>query len=392
MALALYIHVPFCETKCSYCNFNTYERIERLIPGYLEAVKREAAYWGAALERPATGSIFFGGGTPSWLPPVELGGVLDVVRRAFRVEEDAEITAEVNPGDAAARSLAVWREAGINRLSFGVQSLRDDELTLLTRRHSAREAVDAVARAREAGFDNVSVDLIYGLPRQTVAQWEESLEGAAALGMEHLSLYALGVEEGTPLHRDVEAGRVPAPDPDLAAEMYELAERRLAQAGYEHYEISNWAKPGRESRHNLVYWENDPFVGLGPGAHSYLPPIRFWNIRPPAEYVRRLGQPAPLPPSAAGADERNAAAIGASPVVEERRTLDEAELAAETAILKLRLASGLAEADVPSGAASVLGEFEGYGMVERADGAVRLTPKGRLLSNELFARLLPNGE
>ena len=249
-----------------------------------------------------------------------------------------------------------------------------------------------MARAREAGFDNVSVDLIYGLPRQTVAQWEESLEGAAALGMEHLSLYALGVEEGTPLHRDVEAGRVPAPDPDLAAEMYELSERRLAEAGYEHYEISNWAKPGRASRHNLTYWENDPFVGLGPGAHSYLPPARFWNIRPPAEYVRRLRQPAPLPPSAAGADERNAAAIAASPVVEERRTLDEAELAAETAILKLRLASGLADADIPPGAASVLDEFEGYGMVERAGGIVRLTPKGRLLSNELFARLLPNGE
>ena len=288
MTLALYIHVPFCETKCSYCNFNTYERIERLIPGYLEAVKREAAYWGGALERPATGSVFFGGGTPSWLPPAELAGVLDVVRRVFRVEKGAEITAEVNPGDAAARSLAVWREAGINRLSFGVQSLRDDELTLLTRRHSAREAVDAVARAREAGFDNVSVDLIYGLPRQTVAQWEESLEGAAALGMEHLSLYALGVEEGTPLHRDVEAGRVPAPDPDLAAEMYELAERRLAEAGYEHYEISNWAKPGRASRHNLAYWGERSLCGTGaggallPAAGTFLEHQAARGVRPAA--------------------------------------------------------------------------------------------------------------
>ena len=385
MALALYIHVPFCETKCAYCNFNTYERIERLIPGYLEAVKHEAGYWGGALERPTVGSVFFGGGTPSWLPPDELAGVLDAVRGVFRVENDAEITAEVNPGDAAADSLAVWREAGINRLSFGVQSLRDDELALLTRRHSAREAVEAVARARVAGFDNVSVDLIYGLPWQTVAQWEESLEGAASLGVEHVSLYALGVEEGTPLHRDVEAGRVPAPDPDLAAEMYELAERRLADAGYEHYEISNWAKPGRASRHNLTYWENGPFVGLGPGAHSYLPPVRFWNIKPPAEYVRRLGQPPSVPP---GTNEASAA-IDGSPVVEERRTLDEAELAAETAILKLRLSSGLAEPDIPLEAVTVLDEFEGYGMVERAAGAVRLTSKGRLLSNELFARLLP---
>ena len=385
MALALYIHVPFCETKCAYCNFNTYERIERLIPGYLEAVKSEAAYWGGALERPAVGSVFFGGGTPSWLPPDELAGVFNAVRGVFRVEDDAEITAEVNPGDAAADSLAVWREAGINRLSFGVQSLRDDELALLTRRHSAREAVEAVARARVAGFDNVSVDLIYGLPRQTVAQWEESLEGAASLGVEHVSLYALGVEEGTPLHRDVEAGRVPAPDPDLAAEMYELAERRLADAGYEHYEISNWAKPGRASRHNLTYWENGPFVGLGPGAHSYLPPVRFWNIKPPAEYVRRLGQPPSIPP---GTNE-GSAAIDGSPVVEERRMLDEAELAAETAILKLRLAVGLAEGDVPPEAAPILDEFEGYGMVERAGDAVRLTSRGRLLSNELFARLLP---
>ena len=213
MTVALYIHVPFCETKCAYCNFNTYERIERLIPGYLEAVKHEAAYWSGALERPAVGSVFFGGGTPSWLPPADLAGILDAVRDAFGVEEDAEITAEVNPGDAAPESLAVWREAGINRLSFGVQSLRDDELALLTRRHSAREAVEAVAWARNAGFDNVSVDLIYGLPRQAVAQWEESLEGAASLGVEHVSLYALGIEEGTPLHRDVEAGRVPTPDP-----------------------------------------------------------------------------------------------------------------------------------------------------------------------------------
>ena len=387
MALALYIHVPFCETKCAYCNFNTYERIERLIPGYLEAVKHEAAYWGGALERPTVGSIFFGGGTPSWLPPAEFAAVLGSVRGSFDVREDAEITAEVNPGDAAPGSLAVWREAGINRLSFGVQSLRDDELGLLTRRHSAREAVDAVARARDAGFDNVSVDLIYGLPRQTVAQWEESLDGAAALGVEHVSLYALGIEEGTPLHRDVETGHVPVPDPDVAAEMYELAERRLAEAGYEHYEISNWAKPERASRHNLTYWENGPFVGLGPGAHSYLPTTRFWNIRPPAEYVRRLGQPPAIP---SRMDEDNAA-IDGSPVVEDRRRLDEVELTAETAILHLRLASGLAESDVPPEAASVLDEFEEYGMVERAGGAVRLTSKGRLLSNELFARLLPGG-
>ena len=386
MALALYIHVPFCETKCVYCNFNTYERIERLIPGYLEAVKREAAYWGGALGRPAVGSVFFGGGTPSWLPPAELAAVLNSVRGVFDVEEGAEITAEVNPGDAAPGSLAVWREAGINRLSFGVQSLRDAELALLTRRHSAREAAEAVARALDAGFDNVSVDLIYGLPRQTVAQWEESLDGVAALGVEHVSLYALGIEEGTPLHRDVEAERIPPPDPDLAAEMYELAERRLAEAGYEHYEISNWAKAGCSSKHNLTYWENGPFVGLGPGAHSYLPTTRFWNIRPPAEYVRRLAEPPSMPPSIEIAD-----AIDGSPVVEDRRTLDDAELAAETAILHLRLASGLPEADVPPEAASVLNEFEGYGIVERAGGAVRLTSKGRLLSNELFARLLPGG-
>lgn len=379
--LALYVHVPFCETKCTYCNFNTYERIERLIPDYLGAVKTEAAYWATALDWPQTTSIFFGGGTPSWLPPNDLVSVLDAIRCDFRVDVAAEITAEVNPGDANKESLSVWRNAGINRLSFGVQSFHDDELAFMTRRHSAAEAVAAVTRARDVGFENVSVDLMYGLPNQTLRRWEESLEEAISLGADHMSLYALSVEEGTALHRDVAEGRVPPPDSDTAADMYELAEERLGNAGYVHYEISNWAKLGYESRHNLAYWLNQAFLGLGPGAHSYLDPNRFWNINSPLEYIRRLQHVAPTPE---GGD-----VITVSPVVDGRRELSVREMEAETVILKLRLSTGLDELQVPKCAVETLREFEKYGMIERQGGIVRLTSRGRLLSNELFERLLP---
>lgn len=384
MSVALYIHVPFCQTKCSYCNFNTYERIERLIPAYLGAVKNEVKYWGGALAKPEITSVFLGGGTPSWLPARDVAMIMEAVHSCFQVSPNAEITAEVNPGDATVDSLTTWMTSGINRLSFGVQSLRDEELRALTRRHSAREAVEAVQLARGVGFDNLSVDLMYGLPNQTLDQWAESIGRAVALGTEHLSLYALGIEEGTPLYREVVEGRLPHPNPDIAAEMYELAETRLGAAGYEHYEISNWAKPGRGSRHNLAYWLNKPFVGLGPGAHSYLEPFRFWNIKSPTEYISCFGQPVVVD---GGLDP-----IKGSPVIDEWRKLSPTEIEAEASILKLRLSSGLADAEVPAGAWETLREFETYGLLEHKDGVARLTSRGRLLSNELFSQLLPDTE
>ena len=385
--ISLYIHIPFCETKCSYCNFNTYARLEWLIPSYVEALSNELCAWGELLEHPPVRTVFLGGGTPSWLPGNAIARVMEAARQAFPVEASAEITAEANPGDVTAEKVLCWHGLGINRMSIGVQSFDDALLKLLTRRHSAAEAGEAFLQARQAGIQEINLDFIYGLPGQSVEVWRGTLEQALRLRPSHLSLYALTVEEGTPLWGEVERGSVAQPDPDLAADMYLLAEEMLGAAGYRHYEISNWALPGHESRHNLAYWRNEPFLGVGPGAHSYLEGERFWNIGSPTEYVRRLtggkGSP-PLSP-------------GAVPVVEERRRLAEEEILAETLILNLRLDEGLdpgrlVERFGPEPVAAhveTLREFAVLGLLSEESGVYRLTSRGRLLSNELFVKLLP---
>jgi len=384
--IGLYVHVPFCQTKCSYCNFNTYARMEALMPDYVGSLSSEARWWGAKLGRPQVATMFLGGGTPSWLPVEQFCLVMTACREAFALREDAEVTAEANPGDITQERLEAWARLGVNRLSVGVQSLDDGLLKALTRRHTAAEALHALDMARRTGFDNLSLDLIYGLPTQTMAQWKDTLERALEVETAHLSLYGLTVEEGTPLWQAVESGEAPRPDPDLAADMYELAEELLAAADYEHYEISNWAKPGCECRHNLVYWRNEPFLGLGPGAHSCLQGERFWNIKSPTEYVRRL------------AHRDAAAAPEATSVIEERRRLTGAEVVSETLILQLRLDEGLDAAavarrlgpQVVAGPLETLREFVLEGFLKEEGGVFRLTSRGRLLSNELFVRLLPS--
>ena len=284
----LYVHIPFCATKCPYCDFNTYAGIETMMAPYLAALRSEIELWGEVLDGPRLETVFFGGGTPSYLPPGSLDMLLDAIRGAFGLADDAEVTAEANPDDLDEGKLASLLEAGVNRLSIGVQSLDDGLLRVLGRRHSAREAIDAFRAARGAGFDNVSIDLMYGLPDQTLEQWGATLDTALDLRPSHISMYCLTLEEGTPMERDAAAGRIPVPDGDLAADMYVAAEVQTAGAGLRHYEISNWAIPGRESRHNLLYWRNRPFLGVGPGAHSYLDGHRFHNIRSPREYIRKL--------------------------------------------------------------------------------------------------------
>ena len=285
----LYVHIPFCATKCPYCDFNTYAGIEAMMGPYLAALRSEIELWGSLLGGQRLETVFFGGGTPSYLPEGSLAMVMNAIRGAFGLADDAEITAEANPDDLGEEKLASLLEAGVNRLSIGVQSLDDGLLQVLGRRHSAREAVDAFDAARGAGFDNVSIDLMYGLPDQTPEQWGATLDTALGLRPSHISMYCLTLEEGTPMERDATAGRIPVPDGDLAADMYLAAEMKTAEAGLRHYEISNWAIPGRESRHNLLYWRNRPFLGVGPGAHSYLDGHRFHNIRSPREYIRRMG-------------------------------------------------------------------------------------------------------
>ena len=279
-----------------------------------------------------------------------------------------------------------WRP-GVNRLSIGVQSLDDGLLRVLGRRHSAREALDAFRASRQAGFDNVSVDLMYGLPDQTVEQWGATLDIALSLRPSHISMYCLTLEGGTPMERDAAAGRIQVPDGDLAADMYLMAEVQTAEAGFRHYEISNWAIPGRESRHNLVYWRNRPFLGVGPGAHSYLEGHRFNNIRSPREYIRRLESSEPGPRS-------GGRIFDGVPVVEAAQPVDRGLEMAETLMMGLRLDTGIESerftarfGESPGEAyGEVIDELGDDGLLETADGRVILTPRGRLLGNEVFSR------
>ena len=289
--ISLYIHIPFCLSKCPYCDFNTYQGIETQFGDFLTAVCAELDAWFRVLAHPPVNTVFLGGGTPSYLPPGAVARILDTVAAgAGRLPSDAEITAECNPNDLTPECCADLRAAGVNRISIGVQSMDNALLTMLGRRHDAAEAAAALRHCRRAGFNNISLDLMYGLPRQTLRQWQDTLDAALSLSPEHLSLYALTLEDGTPLRRWVTEGRLPEPDPDLAADMYDHARRALSAAGYCHYEISNWAFPGRQSRHNLAYWRNRQWLGVGPGAHSALAGIRFWTVRSPKDYAARARQ------------------------------------------------------------------------------------------------------
>jgi oxygen-independent coproporphyrinogen-3 oxidase len=386
--LALYVHIPFCTAKCGYCDFNSYAGQDHLIPSYADALLTEATLWARNVGSRPFETVFFGGGTPSLTPLDEMTRIVDGLAATFRIERDAEMTLEANPGSLSTDYLRGLRAAGFNRLSIGVQSFDDDELRALDRIHTADDARAAFACAREAGFDNVNIDLIYGLPGQPLEAWQRSLEEAVRLAPEHLSLYALTVEEGTPLARDVGRGRTPAPDPDAQADCYEWTQERMSRAGYEHYEISNWALPGRRCRHNLMYWQNREYLGIGAGAHSHLNGLRFSNVLLPNRYVELVAE------SARPAEDGS---------VSMRQLAGGEHVSPETAmadamILGLRLIEGVDVREfarryarsVDEAYGEVLAEFESYGLVARNGESVRLTPRGRLLSNELFQRLLPS--
>ena len=373
--IALYIHVPFCRRKCLYCSFVSYDNREADIPLYLSALKKE-------LKQRAGGecirSIYFGGGTPSLLPAEDIGDLLSVISTLFIMDEAAEITIEANPGTIDEAYLTAIRKLGVNRLSLGVQSLNDRELAMLGRIHTAAEARDAVRFARGAGFDNLNLDLIYGLPGQTLTDWQHSLDDALAMGPEHLSLYALTLEADTPMWTAIKEGSLPEIDPDLGADQYELAEDLLAAHGYSHYEISNWARPGRECRHNLTYWRNLPYLGVGAAAHSCIDGHRLANSKSLDKYIADFsGKTSPLPEM-------------------DEEINPELELA-ETVILGLRLGEGI-DADYLQNRFGIdilahyrrqVEEMADAGLLERTDGHIRLTRRGRLLSNEVFWRFLP---
>ena len=401
--LALYVHIPFCETKCPYCDFNTYAGIEALMPAYVDALAHEITQWGALLDHSTLGSVFFGGGTPSYLPSNDLTRLMRAIAEAFRLKDDAEVSLEANSGDLTQARARAMRSAGFNRVSVGVQSLDDQELRLLGRRHTAEQAIRAVAAARRAGFDNLSLDLMFGLPHQSEESWKRTLEGALRSGANHVSLYALTLEPGTPLEADVRAGHTPEPDPDLAADMYLHAQGVLASVGYQQYEISNWARPGHASRHNLTYWRNRPYLGVGPGAHSYLfangaPELdgvgrhgaRFASIPSPRGYMGRVAKwQAPQGPLA----EHALRSAGFLTSVD---LLDDAQAMGETMMMGLRLNAGVSNDEfhsrfgrsIAEAFPQAVDECLQLELLEWYDDSLRLTEYGRLLGNEAFHRFL----
>ena len=395
--IALYVHVPFCLSKCPYCDFNTYQGIEGLMGLYADALSTELTLWGRVLGRPQVNTVFFGGGTPSYLGPESLGRIMATISSNFELSEGAEVTVEANPGDLTPETLAGFKSIGATRLSIGVQSLDDGLLKMLGRRHSAYEALAAHSAAREAGFDKVNLDLIYGLPNQALGQWQQTLESAAEAAPGHLSLYALTLEEGTPMEQWVRRGTLPEPDPDLAADMYELATERLGGAGYARYEISNWAFPGHESLHNKAYWLNLPYLGVGPGAHSRLGSRRFWTVRPPRDYIKLAERWSESWSSASnGSVEIDDALLGSTLTVDGWEEIPPTLDMAETMILGLRLTEGLDiqtfkdrfSIDPFTLYAAQIETLTGQGLLERSGGRLKLTDKGCLLSNRVFVEFL----
>lgn len=307
--ISLYIHIPFCQHRCAYCDFNTYAGQENLIPAYIQAVIAEMEQVARLQTCPfKIGSIFFGGGTPTYIPVKGLQEILTNCQRVFDVLKECEISIEANPGTVSKESLCELRQAGFNRISLGMQSANINELRLLEREHDPFSVIQAVEWARRAGFDNFNLDLIFGIPGQTMTTWQQSLQLALGLKPEHLSLYALTIEHGTPLKKWLERGLIDPPDDDFAADQYEYACQVLDEASYEHYEISNWAlKRGGHSfacRHNLQYWRYLPYIGIGAGAHGFFRNHRTVNVRGIKAYITRVMSDVSMPPPASSAAEQ----------------------------------------------------------------------------------------
>ncbi|MEN3001767.1 MAG: radical SAM family heme chaperone HemW [Armatimonadota bacterium] len=288
----LYVHIPFCHRKCGYCDFNSYALSGEIVSAFVDALHQEIERCPYAGIRAPT--VFFGGGTPTFLDGETLARILEHLSQRFVIDANAEITVEANPGSVDREQLRILCRAGFNRLSFGVQSFDPDELRRMDRIHSPEEVLQGVQWAREVGFENLNLDLIFALPDQTLARWESNLRQAIALRPEHLSLYALMLEPNTRFYHLYQKGKLHLPDEETQIEMFRLAQRLTREAGYRQYEISNYAIPGYECRHNLIYWHNLPYLGFGPGAVSFYEGRRWMNIKHPREYVRRIRAGEPL--------------------------------------------------------------------------------------------------
>jgi putative oxygen-independent coproporphyrinogen III oxidase len=373
----VYVHFPFCTVRCGYCDFNTYTAAELgTAPGasrasYADAVRRELDLAADVLgATPPVASVFFGGGTPTLLPAADLTGLVAAVADRWGLAADAEITTEANPDSVDRASLDALRAGGVNRISFGMQSADPAVLATLDRTHDPERVPLVVAAARDAGFDQVSLDLIYGTPGETREQWRHSLEAAIAMRPDHVSAYALVVEPGTALERRVRRGELPAPDDDDLADKYALADELLTAAGYGWYEISNWARgPRAHCRHNRLYWTAGHWWGFGPGAHSHVGGVRWWNVKHPAAYAVRLVD-------------------GTSPA-QARELLGAETRRLERVLLESRLVDGLDVNLLDGGGRDALSDLVADGLVEPTRERLVLTRRGRLLADTVVRALVP---
>jgi len=370
----VYIHVPFCVRRCAYCDFNTYAGLEHLLPRTLEAIEREIE--SCPHDHPQAGSVFVGGGTPTVAPPDRLRRLLRAVENRFGTTTDCEVTVEANPNTTDTAVLGTLREAGFNRLSLGVQSFDDALLRRLGRSHSAREAEMALRQARDAGFDNVSIDLMFGLPGQSARAWQQTLERAVELGPDHVSAYGLTIEPDTPFHARWQQGKLRLPGERAQTTMLAAAMEYLPRHGYERYEVSNYARPGRRCRHNLLYWRNEAYAGFGPGAASYVGGRRWTTVARPEAYIAAVE---------AGAD-----------TCAQSETLSPDVAAAETLILALRLTEGCdlrwfrsRHAESAERALQRARPLVEAGLLEEVEGQLRATHRGMLTLTDVSAALLP---
>jgi putative oxygen-independent coproporphyrinogen III oxidase len=375
--LGIYVHVPFCTTRCGYCDFNTYTAAELgTAPGasrvgYIDAAIHELGLAARVLgpEAPAVSTIFVGGGTPTVLPPDDLGRLITAVRDHFGLVEDAEVTTESNPESIDSAGLHRLRELGFNRISFGMQSAVPHVLATLDRTHSPGRPMRAVIEAKAAGFANTSLDLIYGTPGESVVDWMESLDAALSAAPEHISVYALIVEEGTRLAARIRRSELPPPDDDDLAHKYLIADERLAAAGHTAYEVSNWSRSvAARCRHNLGYWRSHHWWGVGPGAHSHVGGVRWWNVKHPAAYASRL-------------------AAGVSPA-QAREVLTTADRRVERILLELRLADGLTTSLLTVGERDRLPDLLSRRLAVVENDMLILTREGRLLADGVIRDLL----
>ncbi len=390
--LSLYFHIPFCTHRCAYCDFNTYAGQEAIIPAYVEALCKEIEFVGSQRERTRdeVHTIFFGGGTPSLLSRTQFESIFESIHTNFKLKDEAEITIEANPGTVTSADLRALRQIGVNRISYGVQSANTEELRMLERIHNFFDVIEAVTAARKAGFRNLNLDLIYGLPEQKLSTWQTTVKRILDLHPEHISAYALTLEHGTPFGRWSSKGLLPLPDPDLAAEMYEWLSETLETNGYTQYEISNWAKPGYECRHNLQYWRGLPYLAFGAGGHGYANGYRYSNVLRIKTYVERLTNPSSVVP------------YPLSPATVNHHIQSHQDDMSEFMLTGLRLTrEGVSADEFQARFGKAMHEVYGKeidelirsGLVENFVGmgnrpSLRITQRGRLLGNQVFMRFV----